>query len=289
MAKLTDKDREKIAKLKEDDVGLLVFKDDKEIVEHLKNTEKDVDSDGLPIEKILPGKEKPAPTIKGMPGGIPSWKNAWQDFYLKVWKMKLDFSDLEIPPQVPNAALVIVANGLNAELIVEKFRAQQKIASLDLNFNSVRSCRETSKKSYAIWLKLKLDLISDLIRESSENQEMIYQTKVTAEEELLWRMLKKHKRIADAGQNKDEFVVCLGTRAKGRSMAGFPKMGIRSSKSIGGYYNNDWGDDYESRTVIRKGGFYLNIFPGTTTSKEKGIVVFTRSAYPLDRTPAQAT
>ncbi|TSC83199.1 MAG: hypothetical protein G01um101419_165 [Parcubacteria group bacterium Gr01-1014_19] len=284
MGTVSEKDRERIAKLKEDDIGMLVFKDDKEILEYIRKSGIVIDQDGLPISETasLPSTKNTAANkiaVKGMPDSPDAWKKAWQDFYLEVYRMKFDFSDLVIPEKVQDSALVIVANGLTSALVIENIRPQRKITTvIELEKSSIRSCRDASKRSYAIWLRTSWDPV-ELNPEIQKNKDLCFPTSSTLEEELLWRMFCRQREIEDVEPGKDEFIVCLASQGKFGSEYGFPKLGIRSSKSTGSSsYYDSWGDYRGSdRRIIRRGGLYLNIFSGKLRRDEDEVKIFTRS------------
>lgn len=275
MDKPSDKKLEEIAKLKENDVGLLIFKDDKEILDYLKKAGLVVDvTNGLVAEKTAAETKPPQPEkkIRGIPETLDAWKRAWSDFYQNVWKMKLDFSNLTIPIQPTDSNLVIVASGLTGEVVVERFAKKQELIK-QIQAGRLQSCRYADKGSYAVWLDNDPNPITTWGQELDFRSE--YPRNSTLEEELLWRMFQKEQKIDVEPLGTNQFVACLGSLGKYQGKSGFPKIGVQSSKSRVSY-DNYYSDYGPYRTILRKGGLCLSIF-ARQGKKDDDAEIFVRS------------
>ncbi|MBN1325531.1 hypothetical protein JW977_00920 [Candidatus Falkowbacteria bacterium] len=142
--------------------------------------------------------------------GIPDPRLEWQRFYEEVFGIKADFSKIVLPEKQEGFNwLVVVLEGMTANRTYDKCKERFSSWRYTENLDTIKSVR-TSEKTYAIWLRDRVEADEENKNLSAEECEKRGINGITLEERLLlelfyhWRT-SKHLDI-------NNVTLCTGSR-----------------------------------------------------------------------------
>jgi hypothetical protein len=139
--------------------------------------------------------------------------NDWQKFYLDVFGMETDFSNLQIPKKQKGFdRLIIVAQGITPQKLYDKCAElffTRNWMSGDLN-KIVISDRTAENGSYAIWVRDRVEADKELKNLSADQLKEKNISGITLEERLLYEL----KFFKETGKHLDidNVTLCSGSR-----------------------------------------------------------------------------
>lgn len=165
---------------------------------------------------------------------IPELISEWKEFYLKYFKIKADFSGINITiPEDPEfTRLIIVAQGITINQIYDVCAASfpcQRYRD-DLDKWVYKNDRNPKKGNYAVWFRDRQEADEELADFSADQLAEKNILGIT----LLERLVYEYKYFKETGEHLDilNWTLCSGSRGGGGPV---PGVGWR-----GGKFKVDW-------------------------------------------------
>ncbi len=160
----------------------------------------------------------------------------WEDFYLKVFGLKVDFSGIRIPERTEAekgefTRLIIVLQGLSLNSVYDAcqrhFKCWRYTEDLD---RAIRKNERSNTTSYAIWVR---DTVEADEVHKNKSAKMIVEEGLKTET-VLERMIHELKYFLESGKHLDinNVTLCSGSRS---SDGGVPGIGW-----VDGGFRVDW-------------------------------------------------